>query len=196
MTGTTWYTADLHFGHANIIRYCDRPWPTPDAMDAGLVDNWNAFVGPDDTVWVLGDVAMSHRALAPVASLNGTKILVAGNHDSCWTGHRRAERARKAIPVYLAAGFAEVHATGTVEHHTIGTRNVVLSHLPYTGDHTDADRYADRRPHDHGFPLICGHVHRAWRVQGRQINVGVDVWDYAPVPESTLATLHADLTTQ
>lgn len=23
---TRWFTADLHFGHTNIIRYCERPF--------------------------------------------------------------------------------------------------------------------------------------------------------------------------
>ena len=55
---TRWFTADLHFGHANIIRYCDRPWPDVDAMDRGLINRWNATVADDDEVWVLGDVAM------------------------------------------------------------------------------------------------------------------------------------------
>lgn len=193
MGAKTWYTADLHFGHANIIKYCDRPWDTPEEMDAGIVERWNKHVAPDDTVWVLGDVALTPKALGPVAAMNGTKILVAGNHDSCWTGHRRAARAGRMISVYLDAGFAAVHESGIVNHHVVGQRDVALSHLPYAGDHTETDRYADRRPADDGRPLICGHVHNAWQVRGRQINVGVDVWDYSPVPEDTLVNLLAEL---
>ncbi|NEE03280.1 metallophosphoesterase family protein [Phytoactinopolyspora halotolerans] len=183
----TWYTADLHFGHANIITYSDRPWDTPEEMDAGLVERWNSRVADDDTVWVLGDVSLTPKKLGPVASLNGTKILVAGNHDACWTGNRRSERARRAVSEYLDAGFAAVHESGVVRHHSVGDHDVDLSHLPYVGDHTESDRYADRRPSDEGRPLICGHVHDAWRVHGRQINVGVDVWDYAPVSAQVLA---------
>jgi calcineurin-like phosphoesterase family protein len=184
-----WYTADPHFGHANIIRYCDRPWPTPEAMDAGLIERWNDRVSPEDTVWVLGDVSLTPKALGPVRALNGAKILVAGNHDACWTGHRRRARAERTIPLYLDAGFAQVHASGIVRTHQIGGHDVTLAHLPYAGDHTDHDRYVAHRPTDEGLPLICGHVHGAWQVQGRQINVGVDVWGYAPVHEDTLVDL-------
>lgn len=43
------------------------------------------------------------------------------------------------------------------------------------------DRYREERPADEGRWLLHGHVHERWRQRGRQINVGVDVWDYAPV---------------
>lgn len=183
---TVWYTADLHFGHRNIITYCNRPWPTPETMDAGLVERWNDTVQPSDTVWVLGDVALSPKAIGPVSLLNGRKILVAGNHDACWERHRGH---KNKIDVYRRAGFDEIHPSGIVDSHRIGGRDVRLAHLPYAGDHTDNDRYADRRPLDDGRPLICGHVHTLWRTHGRQINVGVDVWDYAPVSAETLAEL-------
>ena len=52
-----WLTSDLHFGHENIIRYCDRPFADVDAMNRALVDRWNEVVGDDDVVWVLGDFA-------------------------------------------------------------------------------------------------------------------------------------------
>lgn len=39
--------------------------------------------------------------------------------------------------------------------------------------------------------LLHGHVHDQWQVNGRQINVGVDVWDYRPVEVGRLAELIA-----
>ena len=53
---TLWFTADLHFGHANIINYSGRPYADVAVMNRALIDRWNAAVHPDDTVWVLGDV--------------------------------------------------------------------------------------------------------------------------------------------
>lgn len=196
---TVFYTADPHFGHANIIEYCDRPWPDPATMNAGIIQRWNAVVGIEDTVWVLGDVALSTRRLGPVAALNGRKILVAGNHDDCWTGHRDRRKARAAVPVYLAAGFERVVPEGYVHDHLLSDGTAVtLAHLPYAGDHSERDRHADKRPRDDGNPLLCGHVHDAWRTAPAadghplQINVGMDVWDYAPVPEPTLIDLLAE----
>lgn len=162
-------------------------------MDDGLVERWNATVQPSDTVWVLGDVALSPKAVGPVSRLNGYKILVAGNHDACWDRHRGYQNK---IDVYRQAGFDEIHSSGIVDSHRIDGHDVRLAHLPYAGDHTEYDRYADRRPLDDGRPLICGHVHTSWRTNGRQINVGVDVWDYAPVSAETLTELIDELATR
>jgi len=53
---TTWFTADLHFGHLNIISYAARPFADVDEMNAALRDRWNDCVADDDEVWVLGEV--------------------------------------------------------------------------------------------------------------------------------------------
>ena len=47
---TTWFVSDTHFGHANIIRHCSRPFADAGEMDAAMVANWNALVRPDDDV--------------------------------------------------------------------------------------------------------------------------------------------------
>lgn len=186
---TVWYSADLHLGHRNILTHVpSRPWSSVEEMDAGLVERWNEVVAPGDTVWVLGDVALHPGNLGPVADLNGHKILVAGNHDDCWLGHRR-HGARNSLLVYAAAGFEQVIPEGFVGGHDLGGHAVNLSHLPYRGDHTDTERYTRFRPVDDGLPLLCGHVHDAWRVSDRQVNVGVDVWGWRPVAADTLVGL-------
>lgn len=188
--GVRWFTADLHLGHANIIGYCDRPFASVAEMDDALVERWNEAVGPDDEVWVLGDVALGpiEASLARVGELAGRKVLVAGNHDRCWAGHtgRAGERAPEWAERYREAGFAEIHQ-GTVELELAG-RRVLADHFPYQGDSHPWDRYTAQRPIDDGRTwLLHGHVHTRWQVQGRMVNVGVDVWDYRPVAEGTLA---------
>jgi len=80
------FISDLHFGHANIIRYCARPFSDNDAeeMDRVLVANWNYTVGPGDRICFLGDLKYwkdkrpdsAYRGL-----LNGRITWIAGNHD-------------------------------------------------------------------------------------------------------------------
>ena len=199
-----WFTSDQHFGHARLLELSPArgaAFPTVGEMNARLVHNWNSVVQPDDTVWVLGDVDMHGKdtTLALVEQLVGTKILIAGNHDACWAGVREGWKNRD---LYLAAGFAAVldFAVTTlppVRPQAPATR-VLLSHFPYAGDSHDEDRYAQFRLRDEGVPLLHGHVHESFRERRTKkgtwhINVGVDWWDYAPVPAETLADHLDDL---
>ena len=174
------FTSDHHFGHRNIIKYCDRPWDSMEAMDEGLIELWNNTVSPDDTVYHLGDFSLSLSVMARVTPrLNGKKYLVCGNHDQCWpktvtSGIRKRER-------YFDAGWENVYTR--LAFNTRYATPVLLSHLPYTGHD---ERYADRRPADSGAILLHGHVHEAWHTRGRQFNVGVDRNGYTPVSEDVI----------
>ena len=77
------FTADPHFGHANIIKYCQRPFANVEEMDRVLTERWNAKIGSDDDVWILGDLTMRSGATALnyLRQLNGHKHLILGNHD-------------------------------------------------------------------------------------------------------------------
>ena len=177
------YTSDLHFGHQNIIKYSGRPYGSVEEMNEALIENWNNVVRPDDDVWVLGDVAMGKIAesLPLCKRLNGTKFLVPGNHDRCWVGNKKWTTGQK---MYADAGFNIVAPTIVS---SIGKKNFLMCHFPYEGDSHDADRYTEHRPKDFGLPIVHGHVHEKWRVNGRQFNVGVDVNNYTPVHVDVIA---------
>lgn len=196
---TIYLTSDLHFGHRNIIDFCDRPFTTvtygihgvpiyePDveAMNEALIENWNSVVSVNDLVYVLGDVCMGKidDSLALLPRLNGTKKLVPGNHDRCWVGN--GSKHKKWISRYEEVGFPP-----TSERHLIHDGEFFfMDHFPYSGDSHTVDRYVEHRPIDKGSWLLCGHVHDSWKIQDRQINVGVDVWDYKPVSIDTLVQL-------
>ena len=83
--------SDLHLGHANIIKYCARPFVETDAaeMDRVLTNNWNACVGPDDPAYFLGDLSYWKDRTPDSAyreKLNGRITFVAGNHDRKLSG--------------------------------------------------------------------------------------------------------------
>ena len=81
-----YYTADLHLGHANVIRHCDRPFKSVDEMDEALIRNWNSRIHHLDTVYIVGDLFFRNRrpCEACLAELKGRKHLITGNHDSSW----------------------------------------------------------------------------------------------------------------
>lgn len=80
----THFVSDTHFGHANIITYCKRPFKSVEEMDEVLIKNWNSQVKPGDVVYHLGDIAFGEkrkRLKDLVNRLNGTIMLLKGNHD-------------------------------------------------------------------------------------------------------------------
>src|SRR5699024_4102996 len=87
---------------------------------------------------------------------------------------------REALDVFEAfLPFARVRLQKT---------NFLMSHLPYIGggDHTPEERHTQYRLMNEGMPLLCGHVHDAWKFNGNQFNVGVDVNDFEPVTSATV----------
>lgn len=188
-------TSDLHFGHKNIIKFCDRPFPDVPTMNEMLIANWNSVVGPDDTVIILGDFAMGDRKEnVPYAKrLMGKKILVTGNHDHCWPGlvsTKGQEHVDRWRQFYLDNGFDAVLDHADFYYGDFDLR-LSLNHFPFEGDSHDEDRFNQYRPVDDGQWIVHGHVHGAWKIRGRQINVGCDVWDYHPVPMEKILELIA-----
>lgn len=102
--------SDTHFGHTNIIKYCNRPFNSVEEMDEALIENWNSVVGSQDKVYHLGDVTLSAKKLAILDRLKGNKVLIRGNHDIF--------RLKQYTPY-----FKDVRAT-----HEIG--GYILSHIP------------------------------------------------------------------
>lgn len=172
---TTFFTADLHFGHANIIKFCQRPWKTVEEMDAGLIERWNEVVTEQDEVWILGDVAMTgwRQALSNVSLLAGRKHLIVGNHDA------------KLIAKPFKSAFDTIEQLKTIrvpDEDAPGKRqHVVLCHYPLA---------VWDRSH-HGTFHLHGHCHASMMrpVYGRRVDVGVDAWDYAPVSYSRIKNL-------
>ena len=154
----TFFTADTHFDHDNIRRHCNRPFATIDEMNDTLIRNWNNIVSKKDQVYILGDFAFrNHNRF--IMALNGKKTLVLGNHDK-----QSGECLRN---------FTEVTQIKVVQFDNI---NIVMCH------------YAMRVwPHSHyGSWLLYGHSHGRLPETRLECDVGVDVWDYTPVPFEVL----------
>ena len=77
------FTADTHFGHKNILRYCKRPFDSTHDHDQTLIKNWNSVVDSKDTVYHLGDFGLAKRGylIQILKQLNGHIRFIRGNHD-------------------------------------------------------------------------------------------------------------------
>lgn len=191
-------TADIHAGHHNIIRYCKRPWNSLEEMEEGIVERWNVTVPAGARVGVLGDVIMDSRApnranaaatnlarLKMISRLNGELHLIPGNHDPCHP--QLFQDAATWERHYLDAGFHTIHSPTMLITAPDG-RPLKINHFPYDASDIPDARFHNvrHRAGDNPLWLIHGHVHDRWKQNGRQINVGLDAWDWYPVPMSTV----------
>lgn len=151
------FTADTHFGHAGALSLYRRPFVSVRDMNAAMVARWNQTVTSGDEVWHLGDFALHMRPADMaelLASLHGTKHLVAGNNDIA---------ATLALPAWHSVQpYAEIVCDGTP---------LVLCHYAFRTWNGMA----------RGWLNLHGHSHGRLKPQVRQIDVGVDVWDFTPV---------------
>jgi len=51
----SYFTSDWHFGHTNIIKFCDRPFGSIKEHDDTLLDRINSRVNENDSLYFLGD---------------------------------------------------------------------------------------------------------------------------------------------
>lgn len=76
--------SDLHFGHNKEFVWKDRGYDSVSDMNEQQIIKFNSVVGPDDEVYILGDVLMgdSKETIKHLKELNGVKYLIKGNHDT------------------------------------------------------------------------------------------------------------------
>lgn len=179
----TFFTSDLHIGHNNeAIR---RGFKDANEHDNALVERWNSMVAQKDIVWVLGDVSLGLKlhTIPTLLNMNGTKHLISGNHDLCHPMYRDSD---KHIPRYQEA-FKSVQM---MARRKVESEDLLLSHFPYNGDHEGIEpRFMQYRLPDMGRWLLHGHTHKPDRRFGREIHVGVDAWNYHPVPWETIVDI-------
>lgn len=84
MSEKIWLTSDTHFGHNRAFLYEPRGFTNVQDMNETIVKNWNEVVGPNDTVYLLGDVMLNNNeiGLTLLKQLNGNIHIILGNHDT------------------------------------------------------------------------------------------------------------------
>lgn len=131
------YISDLHFGHANVIRFDGRPFADTKQMEEVLIDNWNGVVTEKDTTFILGDFCWGTEPewKRIVPQLNGDKVLIRGNHDL------------KSMSSGLKKMFQDIKEYKEI---TDDGKHVIMCHYPillYKSSY-NPDCY-----------MLCGHVH-------------------------------------
>jgi len=153
-----WFISDCHFGHANIIKYCSRPFASVDEMDAVIIDNINKVVAPEDILYNLGDFCMGKERIKYYAKqiVCQKHFLILGNHDY------------KYPRLYMESGFAWASRLPVIYDD-----HVILSH-----------QMRNLKPDKMGpFVNLFGHEHdkTPLLVSPRQFNISCDHTGYAPI---------------
>lgn len=165
------FTSDTHFGHSNIIKYCQRPFNSAEHMDKVLINNWNEVVSPQDIVFHLGDFCFGSDKewIKILQRLNGTKYLILGNHDL----------KKIANSNQIKDYFADINMQMRV---VVDKQKMLLNHYPFLcfeGGYQNVWQ-------------LFGHVHSSKHSTGldkerlvhlfpTQYDVGVDNNNYRPV---------------
>ena len=137
-----YYIADCHFGHKSILRFDRRPFADLHQMEDVMIMLWNATVRQEDTVYILGDFCWgkADEWLRIIRKLNGTKVLIEGNHDLSIYPDELKNQLAEITP------FKEIVDNGKDN----SNRKVLMSHYPMPFyKHSNNQKYF----------MLCGHVH-------------------------------------
>ena len=148
-----YFTSDEHFGHTNIIRFCDRPFSSVEEMDEVLISNFNSIVTDEDTTIHAGDFTLTTKKETVwrkyINRLNGNHIFLKGSHDK-WLKNINASYMREE---------------------NIEGQFLVVCHYAMRTWH---------RSHYNSWQLY-GHSHGRLEPVGKQWDIGVDNNNYFPL---------------
>jgi calcineurin-like phosphoesterase family protein len=156
---TVWFTSDHHFGHANVIKYTNRPFSSVEEMDDELIRRWNERIKINDVVYHLGDFSLlSFKYVYEYLDrLNGHIFLVPGGHDERWIRHKESsDFVTHLLPALV-----------TIKHNGFP---IVLCHYPMLT--WDRSHYGSLHLH--------GHSHGNIPIEGNRMDVGVDTNEFYP----------------
>jgi calcineurin-like phosphoesterase family protein len=165
----TFFTADLHIGHANIIKHCSRPFSSVEDMDATLIEDWNACVRPEDDIYIIGDLFVRNHIDTEeyLQRLNGRKYLIVGNHDKEWMRH-----------IDLSRYFAEVSLMSEIVVNN--AHKVTMCHYPMM-EWLDSRKGTSYMIHGHIHSRTDADYFTLIRDNPNMLNAGVDVNGFKPV---------------
>lgn len=156
----TFFSSDIHFGHANIIKYCDRPFASVDEMDEAIIERHNSVVKPGDTWYFLGDLSFCkdhEKTRKLLLRMNGIKAWIPGNHDDPFA--------------VLTTGMGVKEGLYEIKH--LSRRPITLCHFPMLSWNQS----------HRGAIQLHGHVHSKVPFLDpaiRRMDVGVDGHNFYP----------------
>lgn len=166
-----WFTGDNHFGHANIIELCKRPFASTEEMDAEMINRWNSVVNDGDVVYHVGDFCLKNRhyALSVFRKLKGMIYIL-----DCSMHHDRWMRNKEDVLEVYTASSDTVKVTKQIIEITVKNQIFILSHFPLFAWPKAYYGSIHIHGHVHGSPIFTENGFPA-------VDVGVDCNNFTPV---------------
>ena len=173
MNNNYWVTSDHHWGHLNIISFCNRPFKSLDEMNNIMIEKWNEVVKENDIVYHLGDMFWSERiAIDTLPLLNGEIHLVVGNHDKNWLKSKKFDKLQRSPLNPTSNLIIEERDIIRIKFPV----DAVLCHYPLMSWNGAA----------HGVYHFHGHTHNnSCLSEGKRINVCVENHNFYPINLNT-----------
>lgn len=154
----TYFTGDWHLGHANIIKYLNRPFYSVGEMNDIIISNFYNTIKLNAVVYFIGDLSFDKAIIEDFFAKLPKNIhfhFISGNHD------KKTE--------YIVKYFVDSYSN--MKDIKINGNKITLCH------------YAMRVwncSHFNSWQLY-GHSHGTLNPIGKQCDVGVDNWNFYPV---------------
>lgn len=136
----TFLFSDIHFTHRKIFEVLQNKErskiaSTFEEFENKIIENWNSTVSNNDTILFLGDFTINKKNKLIEAEyikfftrkLNGIKILLRGNHDTC------------NDLTYYKAGWTEI-----ISEDFLIYQNILFSHFPACIEIDSNEPYKDK----------------------------------------------------
>jgi len=155
------FTSDLHLNHANILKYCNRPFKNVEEMDRVIIENFKSTLKEGDTLYILGDLTFKRQYaenfLRIITGMGVEVHFIIGNHD----------KDGKTLEII------EKYCTDVQEMKEIQIQGIKITMCHYPMYSWNASHY--------GAWHLFGHVHGRKPFATKQYDVGVDSNDFKPV---------------
>jgi len=160
-----YFTSDLHIGHDRDFIWEERGFSSVEEHDKEILKRWNEVVKPEDTVYILGDLALGQNENEwdnIFYDLNGNIFFIQGNHDT-----------NRRISIYQARYI--MNYLGAASFWKYGKKSFYLSHYPTLVANKDDKKFLWN---------LSGHTHSKNKFEYGQYhvyNVAVDAHNCYPV---------------
>jgi len=191
------FTSDWHLFHNNCLTFDERPFKTIDHMHEVIIKRFNATVPTHGITYVLGDCGIiknKEKMRNFISRLNGTLILIRGNHD-------------RGFNAMYELGFDVVIDKAQLR---VGEDILTMSHCPLVGvyrektlgfkKHNGTENWHGEKWHHNNYSFpdfgqfhVHGHIHARGLKENNRLVIDKRQWDigvvgnkYTPVTMSQI----------